>query len=190
MLYDHKSWATTENTSITWLQLRSTALHTPPSLCSFAHIYIHLCIYIYPRWKADTSPLTNAGWIQTDVSLSSSNDCRAHYDCWLPAAKLLSLMSLQIMSSSMCIHPVSVYVWVTKLCVRGFWAERIMLQHCCRVPQALSLCVRCNINKGLHSCGSEIGICKETQKADGLSCAVIWKCVSLNHLNTPKSHFS
>lgn len=75
-------------------------------------------------------------------------------------------------------------------CERGLWAKRIMLQRCYAEPQGLSFCGRWNINKGLHSSSSEIGIWKETQKADRLSCVVIWrKPVSMNHLTTPQKPF-
>lgn len=94
------------------------------------------------------------------ISPSASNDCRAHYDCWLPAARLLSFTENDVPPNNIEQHVHTPWTCACDKtrCKRGLWAKRIMQRYCCRAPQGLSLCVRCNINKGLHSCGSEIGI--------------------------------
>lgn len=165
--------------------------------CPLFLLYTHLYTFILWSTRADTLLWTCRINSETDISPWTSNDCRAHYDCWLPAARLLSFTEndappnnieqhMHTLTVSVCVH----YRDKT-ICERGLLAKRIMLQHCYPAPQGLSFCGRWNINKGLHSCGSEIGIWKETQKADRLSCVVIWrKSVSMYHLITPQSHFS
>lgn len=118
------------------------------------------------RWNGDISHVTSqtqdgcSDWYLT----TTSNDCRliiiaisqlqAYYLSY-------RMMSLQITSSSVCVHERGQRerTGAINICVREACGDdRITFPHCYQLPQGLPSCGRCNFNKALHSIFSEIAI--------------------------------